>query len=145
MLKSSKNKIFLFLLFFFIFFIGFYSGPVLYVWNKFPAQKQISGKAELLKRQLLQFRNKGQYPISENIQDLLSSNQFIISAFHQIKLKKIDADQILKNYYDTDGLPGGYTDTIDSESLIITNGIGDLAKSPIPLVIIKLSESIVSV
>lgn len=127
MLKSSKNKIFLFLLFFFIFFIGFYSGPVLYVWNKFPAQKQISGKAELLKRQLLQFRNKGQYPISENIQDLLSSNQFIISAFHQIKLKKIDADQILKNYYDTDGLPGGYTDTIDSESLIITNGIGDLA------------------
>ena len=106
--------------------LGGILGPMLMVWGKYPNQTIFESKAELIKNQLIQIRSSRDISVVDNLKDIISKDKFISSAWHQIKVKELDATEYLYDYVETEGLPGGYIDIINAENAIFTNGLGDL-------------------
>jgi len=123
------------------FLAGGIIGPTLMVWDKYPNQKTFERKSELLKRQLIQFRSGRDVNWTANLEDLVSDDKFILSALHQLKVTELDAKEYLYDYFEKEGLPGGYIDIVDSDSAIFANGLGDLALLDLSNLSLKKIES----
>lgn len=92
----------------------------------YPFSDKFISFANRVKFALIEQRNTNSR--KEFTKGLLSGQDFINSAWHNINKKTIDASNYLYDYKSTDtsGLPGGYISKIDEENFIGTNGKGEM-------------------